>query len=241
MKKIILIVILLLGGASSLHANKENRPLTFTFLEFYSYQYDEPSLMSKASKLPFLGFGLEYKIPVNQKNFIGNIRFNVGRTDYSSANTGNSYKDNTIRLNFEHSYQAQFNAFNLYSGLGIRWLYDNSGGKQTTTGHDTYDRRSIYFYLPIGLSFSDTIGTPISAQINILIKGHQKSFLSDKAGFADIKNDQNNGYGVSIDYDIASRGQIFLDYWNIDQSKLTQGYYEPPNQTWEAGFRFFLN
>tara|TARA_B100001173_G_scaffold178151_1_gene153862 strand:+ start:275 stop:1000 length:726 start_codon:yes stop_codon:yes gene_type:complete len=241
MKQIILVVVFLLVGTSSLLANKDNRPLTSTFFEFYSYQYDEPSLMSKASKLPFLGFGLEYKIPVNRNNFIGNLRFNVGRTDYSSVNTGNSYKDNTMRLNFEQSYQLQFNAFNLYSGLGVRWLYDNSGGGQTTTGHGTYDRRSVYFYLPIGLSFSDAVGTPITGQINILIKGHQKSFLGDKVGFTDIKNEQNSGYGLSIDYKVSSRSEIFLDYWEIEKSNLVQGYYEPENQTWEAGFRFFLN
>ena len=241
MKQTILVVMFLFAGTSSLLANKKTQPLTSNFLEFYSYQYDEPSLMSKTSKLPFLGFGLEYKIPADRSNFTGKLRFNFGRTNYRSVNTGNSYKDNTIRLNFEQSYQLNFNTFNLHSGLGIRWLYDNSGGKQTTTGHGTYDRRSIYFYLPIGLSFSDAIGTPITGQINILIKGHQKSFLAERVGFTDIGNDQNSGYGLSIDYKLSSQSEIFLDYWNIEKSKLVQGYFEPENQTWEAGFRFFLN
>ena len=133
-------------------------------------------------------------------------------------------------------------------GLGYRWLYDDSGGKTSSTGALGYDRQSQYFYMPAGGIFDLDQGIKIKGQFNYLITGKQTSFLSDVEGFSDVENDQSSGWGVdfTVDYKITDNTSFysFYRYWNIEKSDTSVGSFpgvlifeafEPANKTTEAG------
>jgi hypothetical protein len=141
--------------------------------------------------------------------------------------------------------------FSPFLGLGYRWLYDDSGGKTTSTGFSSYDRLSQYFYLPVGGIYQFTDTFRIKAQFNWLLYGQQVSYLSDISGFSDLKNDQNSGWGVdtTLDYRLTERlgMHAFFRYWQIDDSDPTVGFFngapaftglEPKNTTVETGIGF---
>lgn len=142
----------------------------------------------------------------------------------------------------------EYHGFAPILGLGYRWLYDDSGGRLTSTGFSSYDRQSQYLYLPIGAIYKVTDSFKVKAQYNYLIYGKQTSYLSDIPGFSDIENDQNNGWGVDVTFDYRPFRNIgfhtFFRYWDIDDSETTVGFIlgtaaftaiEPMNQTVEAG------
>ncbi len=142
----------------------------------------------------------------------------------------------------------RFRDFSPLLGLGYRWLYDDSGGRLTSTGFSSYDRQSQYLYMPVGGIYRFTDDLKVKAQYNYLLYGRQTSYLSDIAGFSDIENDQNRGWGVDITFDYRPFDRIgfytFFRYWEIDDSETTVGFIsgaaaftalEPRNQTVEAG------
>ena len=141
--------------------------------------------------------------------------------------------------------------FSPFIGLGYRWLYDDAGGKTTSTGFSSYDRLSQYFYLPVGGIYNFTDAFRIKTQFNWLLYGQQVSYLSDISGFSDLKNDQNSGWGVdtTFDYRLTERlgMHAFFRYWQIDDSDPTVGFFngspaftglEPKNTTVETGIGF---
>jgi len=142
----------------------------------------------------------------------------------------------------------RFDRFSPFIGLGYRWLYDDSGGKTTSTGFLSYDRQSQYFYLPVGTLLQITDGFRIKAQFNWLLFGRQDSYLSDISGFSDVKNDQNSGWGVdtTLDYRLTEHWGVhaFFRYWSIEDSEVAVGFVsggaaftalEPKNTTVESG------
>jgi len=138
--------------------------------------------------------------------------------------------------------------FTPFLGLGYRWLYDDSGGKTTSTGFSSYDRRSQYFYLPVGLLYQVTGAFRVKTQFNWLLYGQQTSYLSDISGYGDVKNDQKSGWGVdtTLDYRLTERLGVhaFFRYWTIEDSEVAVGFFngvaaftalEPQNTTVESG------
>ena len=101
-------------------------------------------------------------------------------------------------------------------------------------------------YAPVGYFLKNTDGSSAKFQFNYLIEGQQDSYLSDVAGYADIRNKQKDGYGLDLSYMPAgSKWEIFAKYWNIDKSTTntsTGSIYrvtgtEPKNETIEIGFK----
>ena len=211
-----------------------------TFVEVRKYQYDEPDIMSKYSDLPLFGLGIDYFAPMNTGQLHTRIKYSTGMTDYSSKNTGKTYDDITHVFTLESVYALNVEKFQLFSGIGYRWLYDDWGGKTSTTGHSTYDRRSRYLYVPIGFSYRNRSNRIISTQLNVLVSGNQKSYLGAVSNAGDISKDQNAGYGLSVNYKLNESIHFFSEYWDIERSETFQGYYEPQNETFETGMRFYL-
>jgi hypothetical protein len=128
-----------------------------------------------------------------------------------------------------------------YAGYGYRRLVDYSGGELTTTGHVGYDRVSQYHYVPIGLEALFRV-TPSWAfkptvEYDYFIAGKQDSYI-----YGGIENDQESGYGLRASLmavtGVGSRTielGPFVRYWNIDDSKVDRGFYEPANETLEVG------
>ena len=136
-----------------------------------------------------------------------------------------------------------------FVGLGYRWLYDDAGGTTTSTGTLGYDRRSQYFYAPIGATFNVTDRLSVKGQYNYFIKGKQSSYLSTASrAYSDVENDQDSGWGMDITgiqkWNDHINLYVYYRYWDIDKSDVSTGTYsnvatftawEPANTTKEMG------
>lgn len=111
-------------------------------------------------------------------------------------------------------------------------------------------------YSPLGLGMRWTgqqgWSVHVSGEYDLFWFGVQKSHLSDaSAGFNDIENDQDDGYGLRGSIGVEKKGQdfdwlfeTFVRYWDIDQSDsapvtfggtLIGSGFEPANETIEVG------
>lgn len=189
-------------------------------------------------------------------------RFNYGKVDYKSNGSGtlDRIKDWTyeVRLLAGKDFLMGSNMrMTPLVGFGYRYLNDDSGGKQTSTGAFGYEREANYFYIPLGLEFAarvaDSWVISPSIEYDILIQGRQKSHLSDvPGGFPDITNKQHDGFGVrgsikfikefpSVDFVV----EPYYRYWDIDDSDVSTGVgsifivsgQEPANTSQEYGVR----
>ena len=150
-----------------------------------------------------------------------------------------------------------------YVGLGYRYLLDRGNGQLTNTGYWGYDRKSHYYYVPVGadvvIKMTNKWEIDPNLEYDIFIQGLQKSFMSDGDQFSglnisDVTNHQNHGYGLRGAIKFLWHGSIvdyyvepYIRYWNVRQSKLSPfiingsptGLYlvEPENNTVEVGTR----
>ena len=202
------------------------------FVELYTYGYSEPSVMSKDSEVGFVGLGYQNYGAQYQDGFISNARYFVGTTKYKSASTGTTKDDLTTGFSGEVAYKKE--AF--FVGLGYRQLDDHWGGKQSSTGHWSYDRKSRYLYAPFGSIFYNEKGGYLKTQFNYLIIGKQTSYL-DRPGYTTTTNRQKSGYGIEVEYAPNNKYGVFLNRWSIDDSTVNNGLYEPNNTTTELGIK----
>ncbi len=143
-----------------------------------------------------------------------------------------------------------------YAGIGYRWLYDDSGGKVSTTGALGYDRQSQYLYVPIGgelmVTMPDGWRLSLNGEYDHLVEGKQTSYFSEFVGFADLENKQEKGYGIrgSIKLVKMASGvnyviEPYIRYWHIQDSTVNTSVgsafilsgYEPENTSTEIGGR----
>ena len=76
-------------------------------------------------------------------------------------------------------------------------------------------------------------------EYDVFLRGRQQSKLSD-AGFGapDITNEQRHGRGYRASFMVEAGHLAFgpwIDYWNIKDSEVSNGFFEPANRTKEAG------
>lgn len=241
--------------------------------ELYRYSYKEPVFNLEIDGLQYGVFGVyTYRPPrgdalhsdvINMYKI--DARFAAGPVDYSSGPSGQL--DNEDNYAFElrgiagygHLVNERF-LLTGYGGFGFRYLNNDSGGRQTTTGAYGYERVSNYFYLPIGVETFHQI-TPhwnIAADLewDIFLYGEQTSYLSDvTSGYPDLENNQDRGYGIRGSTRIIKEGEQvnlffepFFRYWRIHDSEVTRAVgntyvvsgLEPDNNTTEYGVKFGL-
>lgn len=214
-----------------------------TFSAAYTYRPQEGDLLN----LPWM----------NHYRLEG--RYGFADLDYSSGSTGTSDDDpnhmfETRALIGRDFYPLDRVVITPYGGFGYRHLVDDSGGKQTTTGHWGYDRKSHYYYLPLGFDYHYQVNRDWrisgNGELDIFLYGWQKSYLSDVPfpGYFDLRNDQKHGFGVRgsiklikttplIDFSV----EPFVRFWHIEDSEVDNAGlfdgYEPENTTLESGVR----
>ena len=240
--------------------------LTFDYEKYY-YEYKEDSVNVKLKGWwdsidavyvyrPQEG-DLLYSDWVNHYGLEG--RYAWADLDYTSGSTGsdNDEPNRMVELRGilgRDFYPTPSVVITPYGGFGFRYLVDDSGGRQTTTGQYGYDRKSHYFYLPVGFNYTYQPNKDwrivSNAEYDYFISGWQKSYLSDVPvpGYFDVRNNQKHGYGV--------RGSIkfikilpfvnlsiepFVRYWHIDDSNVANAGLidgmEPENTTIESGLK----
>jgi len=152
----------------------------------------------------------------------------------------------------------------IYSGLGYRYLNDDTGGMLTVVkgkGYYGYEREANYYYIPAGIEFTtqheDSWTVKLNGEYDFLVYGRQISHLSDGSQFTgftndDIANDQNSGYGFRGSIKLIKESDAidfcfepFWRYWNISDSEVTDAsvdgsvgsFIEPKNKSMEYGLR----
>jgi hypothetical protein len=233
-------------------------------LDLNYYYYEEPNFMDDTSDPTFISLGIRDWEPKNttdsKYDFLYTAEVTRGWVSYSSKSTGSGDKDyykfrGEAYLSFKQKEFTPINGMSLVFaknftpiiGLGYRWLYDDSGGMVSSTGHWGYDRKSQYIYIPMGGIYNLNDKLKIKGQFNYLLRGMQDSYLSIKAGYSDSYNEQTSGWGTdfTVDYKIDDKTSIysFYRYWDIDDSSIavvavpggTSRTQEPANTTTEFG------
>lgn len=174
-------------------------------------------------------------------------RYAKGDSDYTGSYMGGSYGDAFLtdidRTSYELgvSFKSTFAALGdttLSAGLGHRYLEDEldkyAGG---------YRRENRLHFVTLGAERKFAVGSGWSltpkAQYKYLLHGEQRSEVEGT-----ITNNQNHGRGFDLAVDVSHQfGAValtvtpYLRTWDIQKSDLfAGGYYEPENQTKEAGF-----
>lgn len=246
--------------------------------EFSYFKYEEPDIMEQ--KGPMFGIFGDYtaRTPENDKvgswgeflssyrnNYVFGLegRFLGGQVDYDSRNTGSI--DNIDEYLFEVRGVAGYDfpileetVFTPYIGVGYRFLFDNSGGTTSTTGHFGYDRESHYIYLPIGFMTDSPLNNRwhwgFGLEYDVFLQGTQKSHLEDVDPLlSTLENDQEDGFGArgSIQFTRKAEGldlvlEPFIRYWEVDESNIgtitcggtpCAAGYEPKNKSIEYGVK----
>jgi hypothetical protein len=218
-------------------------------------EYEEPDVMQEKGFM--YGIGGSYAYHNNNIMLKMDGRYSYGQVDYKNSGTMDNIDDYIIECRGLMGYDfsvAYIIIITPYAGFGYRYLNDDASGMISSTGAYGYERESNYFYSPIGvetnfLLINDwTLG--INFEFDIFWKGKQKSHLGEVAGYEDIENDQDDGYGVrgsvklqkssgKVDYII----EPFFRYWNIEESGATRDsmgrrWVEPKNNSTEVGILF---
>ncbi|CAG9001745.1 MAG: hypothetical protein CENE_03771 [Candidatus Celerinatantimonas neptuna] len=144
-----------------------------------------------------------------------------------------------------------------YTGLGYRYLNDNSAYRTTSTDDSGYEREQSYTYLPVGIifhSFGYHWATTTQLEIDILLRGENHTRLGTIPGYNNLSFHQTKGTGARASLTLTRRvkwGPIkglalmpYIKYWNINASNdVRQGdeyYYEPHKHSTEYGISFLL-
>ena len=221
------------------------------------YQYQEPGIMSlKGVKL---GLDLDTtKVLQNDQFMRGDLRFASGSVDYSSNDTGSAsgepdmYIEARGLIGKDSAIKGAVLAG--YIGVGYRYLF-NDGRGISSTGYGGYRRESNYVYLPVGIihrrALNDQARLESTLEYDQLLFGKQISSLSDVgAGYSDVTNNQNSGYGLKLSVMYQKSNWAigpYAHYWNIGESDMVpeiqngvptgNGLAEPKNNTIEFGLK----
>jgi len=240
----------------SIHpALTRDNPLTHFEMgsESFAYSYREPDLM-KAKGYMYGVFGsFTYRLSENEhikslkdifsgKNMINMFRvdgrYAWGKTDYQSNGTGQESGIPYWSMEFRGIAGLDIPVVTdlrvtPFLGFGYRYLYDDSGGGITTTGHWGYDRESQYVYLPTGIETEFKWGNNwslcLTAEYDFFIDGEQTSHLEDGGtGYDTLKNDQDKGRGMRGSFRVMKESKAidfffepFVRYWDIENSDVT--------------------
>ena len=255
MKKILLF--LLVFAALPLFAQKN---LEFAY-ETSDYSYREPSGYAIGLKGKKHGASLRYETRMRDTPMFAAFegRYMKGTTDYDGWLQSLDPSDPPVKHEADgikdYYYEARFNIGQIYefsqemqlwlgSGLGDRYLKDHM--EKDPSG---YLRESTYIYMPFTANLrydTDRWGLALNAEFDWLIYGKQISHLS-KFGwpYDDVRNDQHKGFGLRFglkaNVNLSEKTSLFIEpfyrYWQIANSKITDGFVEPYNTTEEFGLR----
>lgn len=241
--------------------------------ETYMYKYWEDIPITNKGTMN--GYFINYTYRPPEDNVLNNpilnaylleFRYASGSLDYEGSGTIDGKKNNNLELRmlFGKEYGLDVNANAMpYFGFGYRTLFDEGNGKLSSTNAYGYDRRSTYYYLPLGARFNVGMNHwkhTMGLEYDFLLEGIQISDLS--AGFQwnaipnpNVHNHQRKGYGARATYRLAySTPKVdffvepFFRYWNIEASNVVNAdidgsnvdLVEPHNTTKEFGSKIGL-
>lgn len=250
------------GGAEPLYSRPDARHIWEIGPEISHITYVEPAVMSQRGTMYGVGGAYRYRRGAVVK-IEGNGSY--GKVDY--RNSGSIYNIDDIKLEIRAlgGYDFRFSGaitVTPYIGIGYRYLRDDMAGRTTSTGEAGYLRESNYYYTPVGIEaervFDGGWSAGVILEYDHFWKGLQRSYLSSAiAGYNDVENNQNGGYGLRGSVVVRKRtGRVsyglepFFRYWSIDKSDVQRVTYygsytgivvwEPKNDSTEIGIRFVM-
>jgi len=248
-------------------------------METGNHRYSEPGIMRNKGSMKGVFVNYTYRTQENRKitklseAYSAESKINMyrlegryvkGNVDYSSETTGSidKVKDTVYELRAMAGYDVPLTgSFVLtpYAGFGMRYLNDNSKGRESTTGYFGYKRESRYYYLPLGLEGVQELAgrwkLGFAVEYDYLIVGEQRNHLEDVLpGYSMTKYQQKDGYGVRGAIRVTKQLtylDMFLEpyvrYWSLGDSVESSIIYDgesissgvkAENNTYEYGLRF---
>jgi hypothetical protein len=244
----------LLSSATSIAYTPQEHEFKAT-ADISYYTYEEPDVMKIQGIL--YGISGSYTYTYRQALMLRmEGSFHYGSMQYTSNNSGNDsgIPDYLMEFRFligPDLFPASWLILTPYTGMGYRYLRDDSSGKLTSLGFAGLLRESNYYYVPVGISASTDYVQgwifSLMAEYDYLGRGRQKSYTSETGSSFNVVNYQIYGYGLrfslsgrkhfgKVDYSI----EPFLIYWDIGRSEDVLEpdnfmYYEPANHTLQYG------
>lgn len=229
-----------------------------------NYRYEEPGLISHSGVLIGAWLNWNYEVPFYKGAVHSEI--NTGRIDYDGAlcdvKTGDcvDYKAKTTELIVRISHRLGLEvteAFQVFAGLGYRYLYDKGDGA------GFYRRIGDYWILPLGFTASlmwSERNTKVifDYEYDYFLSGKIESKLSDvNSTYSDVKHSQNRGRAqrIMIGFEPQPEAEssrpwmfyFFYENWSIPQSERAElfiggehsgkFFYEPENLSNAYGLR----
>ncbi len=242
--------------------------------EIFYYRYQEPGPGVRIHG-PMYGYFADYAYRPADPNFFNNFLTNVYLLQARYATSRDLQYNGSGVIKGKHDDALEFRGLigkdyfvgadsrvTPYFGFGYRYLFDRGNGQVSNTGNYAYDRKSHYYYLPLGwdavIDMPKSLEIGLNAEYDIFLQGWQKSYLSDGDQFnhdnnPNITNHQSRGFGVRGSIKLLKRGPVadlyvepYVRYWNIRQSKSQTAVVdgtavtlvEPKNNTTEIGSEF---
>lgn len=230
--------------------------------QVYSFKYEE-SIMDEEGVFYGLNLAWIYRpwVPASQSEPLpeggtvfgleGRVAF--GQVDYDGAlSDGSPLTINNIddysleaRAIFGTDWLGTDTMHTVYTGIGYRYLNDD-----LAVDPAGYERESNYVYLPFGYQFDAGLdeGWSWAARIeyDLFLWGRQSSHLSEAdPTLPDVNNKQDSGYGYRASLRLQHKHtdgvfiiEPFFRFWDIDDSRISLGFFEPANETTEYGIQF---
>lgn len=195
-----------------------------------NYRYTEPGLISHSGYL----FGVFARVPMKlTPNVVGLLDSDlaVGTLDYDGSlcdkfNNCTDYKAKTYDAIFRTVYGFHYivsEQIQLYSGPGLRYLYDKG------IGVGFYTRIGTYFFIPLGIQINFTRFSGLfnlDIEYDFFLSGLMKSKISEAdATLSDVNHKQTKGSGskFSLRY-TAMNSKVFwfagYENWSIGDSNV---------------------
>ena len=227
--------------------------------ELYSFKYEE-SVMDEKGVFYGLNLGCTWRqwVPDSQNETLpdGGVMLGVeGRVAFAQVDYDGALSDGTpLTIDNIDDYTLETRAIfgtdwlrtdtmhTVYTGLGYRYLNDD-----LSVHPAGYERESNYVYLPLGYRFDASLdeGWSWAARLeyDLFLWGNQKSHLGDvdpTMPNVDTKQDSGFGYRASVRIQHKYSDAVFIiepffRFWDIDDSDIRLGYFEPANETTEYG------
>ncbi|MEW6067879.1 MAG: hypothetical protein AB1610_06280 [Nitrospirota bacterium] len=256
-KSLALIICFIIIGTGIAFAEPFQRHTLELGAEISHITYREPDVMKEEGIMYGIAGSYAYR---NNLMVKAECRGSYGQVDYSNSGKINNIDDYMVELRglFGYDFFVSKSILTPYTGLGYRYLNDDSSGRISTTGAYGYERESNYIYSPLGIIITTPLengwAIGITAEYDIFWWGKQISHLSDvDSGYNDVENEQNEGYGVRGSIKVYKRIknmdiaiEPFIRYWHIMKSEIADwtyygtyiGYaYEPENKSTEFGIK----
>jgi len=227
--------------------------------EISHISYREPGYMRERGLM--YGISASYTHHTNNKFMLkADGKFSYGQVRYKGSGNISGINDYILEgrglVGYDLSVTEGTTGI-LYTGFGYRYLFDDLGGKTSSTGALGYDRESTYYYSPIGIDvvteINDHWSAGLTAEYDFFWSGVQKSHLEDLlAGLNTLNNNQKSGYGLRGSIRLQKKGnkvdfvvEPFIKYWDINASDFKAVTYtgipiglvgqEPKNNSTEIG------